>query len=533
MKKYLIGCYAAASVISMASCQEDVKSEAPAAIIVTSPQKGEKVWLNTLLKAETATEQADGKVMFYLNDELVGEDGEAPYEVMLNTRQYEDGAYTLRTVIQNGSGEPTEAVQTINIFNKLFSLKVDDNYLEGQTYAPKEAWLIVCDTEGNIIRTEELQNGETINIDREDRTDEKLIITLVHIFASMGDHKEVWIESYQDIAPNAWCYRGFTSNNQPTIGTAQVDYTIPSGMQTTISASNAYAWLSEVNEGYQASLTISEEPAELFIANNDQDIGEASYAWLKDIRVDEQYNLEAKDFLPMKLMKQVSFSPSEEVYFNVRGYNKQAKVSHRLLDYRNRDGAPEQLSIYHPEGLFDSYYHYVSMKQGQVTYYHAGNDVLKGAYEVPEVYADVTEEGREYRIQIQGNYEADFAVGHWGYYTLDNGITEAVNWYVNSSVSEGEYRPQLLQLPAEIINRHPLVGDAQQNMRYRSTTLYNYDSIASLSDFLKNRYQADIEPTFGAREEISIRATDSQGGRTMGSVPKSFAEKIEALRQRR
>lgn len=80
MKKRLIGCYAAASMLALASCQEDVKNETLSAITITSPQAGEKVWLNAPLKVEIATPPAGSKVMFYLDDELLGEDAEAPYE---------------------------------------------------------------------------------------------------------------------------------------------------------------------------------------------------------------------------------------------------------------------------------------------------------------------------------------------------------------------------------------------------------------------------------------------------------------------
>ncbi len=245
---------------------------------------------------------------------------------MLDTKQYEDGAYTLRTVVQSGDGEPAEAVQTINIFNKLFSLKVDNNYLKGWTFAPKEAWLIACDTEGNIIQAEELQNGETINIDRQDRTDEELIVTLVKVYVGSDNDRFVSIDSYQDIAPNAWFFRGYTPTEKSVIGTAEIAYAIPNEMQTLVTASKANVSLSTVDEGYQASLDILEEPAGLFVANNAQDGSSANYAWLDGIRVDQQYDLDAGDFKPMKLMQQVSIPPADDLYLSVSGISEEIET---------------------------------------------------------------------------------------------------------------------------------------------------------------------------------------------------------------
>ncbi len=194
---------------------------------------------------------------------------------------------------------------------------------------------------------------------------------------------------------------------------------------------------------------------------------------------------------------------------------------------------PGQLFIYTPEGLFNNYYHFVRITRNGVTYRHVGTDILKSAYVVPEIRADVASFGQEHRIQIQGDYGADFAKGLWNYYNFSDGSTEVVTWYVHASINEKEYRAQLHEIPAQITDRHPFIGKAMRDMEYSATTLYNYDSIASLSDFVKNLYQADIEPRFGAREEVLIRAADAQGGRTMGGLPESIAKKIEALRQRR
>ena len=518
-------------MLALASCQDDAKSEAPATVSITSPQADEKVWLNTPLTAEVATAKAGNKVMFYLDGELLGEDTEAPYELMLDTKLYEDGAYTLRTVAQNGSGEQTEATQTINIFNKLFSLEVDDNYLKGYRFAPQEAWLIACDTEGNIIQTDELQNGETINVNRHDRKDEKLIITLVKSYLGRKGNQYVIIDSYQDIPPNAWFFRGYRPADKSVIGTAEVNYEVPGGMRSMAYAANALVALNNADRFHWANLEIFEEPTDLFITNHTLDGGAATYAWLDDVRVGQERSLGSDDFQPMQLMQRVSFPPVDEMYFSASGISEQTGGYYNLLAHSWGDEVVDELLIHHPEGLFDRYHYSVSIVKENVTYRRKGTDAIKSNYTVPEVSADVVEEGQGALIQVQGEYGADFVEGRWNYYSFQDSTTDVVAWYVHAPIDGGECRAHLHELPAKITDRHVLIGEAQMNMEYKSLELVNYDSVSSLPSYLNTRYQSEVQSALGAREDVTIQATEAQGGRSVGSLPKSVIQEIEELRQ--
>ena len=119
MKKYSLGYCALASMLLLASCQEDFKDEVQPTISITSPAAGQKIWLDAPLTVDATDEQGVSKVAFYLDDELIGEDTEAPYELMLNTKEYEDGDYVLRTVAYDGSGNQTEVEREIEVFNTL------------------------------------------------------------------------------------------------------------------------------------------------------------------------------------------------------------------------------------------------------------------------------------------------------------------------------------------------------------------------------------------------------------------------------
>jgi hypothetical protein len=530
MKKRAMSIWVLGGMLALASCQDDTKSEASAAVSITSPQADEKVWLNTPLTAEVATAKAGNKVMFYLDGELLGEDTEAPYELMLDTKQYEDGAYTLRTVAQNGSGEQTEATQTINIFNKLFRVKVGDNYLQNEGWSPKKAWVVVSDTEGNIIQTEELRNSETATVERHERTDEKLIVTLVTAYVEPESYQLVLINSFQGISPDEWFLDGYTSSRSE-LGTATVDYIVPPGMSTRASASNAYAWTYPTDEGYQASVTIYEEPASLFIANNALDGSAATYALINDVRVDQTTRLEPDAFKSMTLMQNVTFA-ADDIYFTVDGINESSGERYRTFHYFQdpENPTPSQLSVYHPEGMFDDYAHFVVIEQNEVEYTHRGIGSPKNHYAVPEVSANVIYGANNQTIQISGDYEADFVSGEWEYANYENGVNNTVVEYVYLPASQGDYQMKLQELPSAIVDAYPVLSEFAQYKAYKGVELTDYDSVASLPDYLSRRYGTE-EGSYGAWTEIKIKATDAQGGRSQASVPQEVAEKIKQLRR--
>ena len=83
-----ISCYALALSCLLASCKDEMKDEEMPTVSITAPQADTKVWLETTLAAEVMDNQGVSKVEFYLDGELLGEDTEAPYELMLDTKQY-------------------------------------------------------------------------------------------------------------------------------------------------------------------------------------------------------------------------------------------------------------------------------------------------------------------------------------------------------------------------------------------------------------------------------------------------------------
>ena len=534
MKNYHVGYCIVAAVLSLTSCQEDVKDERQPTLSITSPTAGQKIWLEAPLSVAAADEQGVNKVMFYIDDELVGEDTEAPFELMLDTKAYEDGAYTLRTVAYDASENQTEAVQEIEIFNKLFSVKVEDNYLNGHRFAPHEAWIITTDNEGKLIQTMEIQNGETFTVNRNGREDEKLTISLLTINDYDSNDEFVNVHTYQDISPNEWLLKGYTELDQTILGTAQVNFTVSGETQTMASSSNAAVsfFPATDGEGYEVSMDIIKEPAGLFIANNATDGSSARYASLDAIRVGDQYSLTVDDFKPMVLLQNISLGEADYAYVSVSATNEEIGSYYKLFHHSSKDNeVPSELSVYHPEEMFDEYSHYITIRQNELTYRASGRDALKSRYEVPQLSTDVVNGGNE--IHVQGEFSADFGQGHREYFQQGDNGHQVLNWYVHAVMSEGRLQLKNHTLPAEILEKHSFIAEAVNYMEYKYTRVVNYTNIESFSEYMENIYRADDQSPLRGREEVSIRASGASNGRSIQDLlPEEMRMKLEEYRLR-
>ena len=124
MKVNHVGYYALTLSCLVASCKDNVKDEQVPTVSITSPAADTKVWLEVPVSAEVTDNQAVSKVAFYRDDELLGEDTEAPYELNFNSKQFEDGMHTLRTVAYDGADNQSEVTREIEIFNPLLKVNL-------------------------------------------------------------------------------------------------------------------------------------------------------------------------------------------------------------------------------------------------------------------------------------------------------------------------------------------------------------------------------------------------------------------------
>lgn len=107
------------------------------------------------------------KVVFFLNENLLGEKTEAPYEILWNTKNVDDGKYSMKIVVYGGNGTKSEVSQDVVVKNTLLSVKTEDGYIKNEQKHKLESWIFLSDKNGNIVGDlQQLTNGASLKWER-------------------------------------------------------------------------------------------------------------------------------------------------------------------------------------------------------------------------------------------------------------------------------------------------------------------------------------------------------------------------------
>lgn len=325
IKRNWLGYYALVLACLLTSCEEEIQDTVAPNISITSPTTDTKLWLDVSVKAEVIDDRNVASVAFYLNDELLGKDTEAPYELDFNSKQYEDGKYALKALAYDGGGNQTEARQKIEIFNTLLKVEVEENYLKNS----EEEWLVIGKLNGELIESFMLENGKIFHLDRpEDFLEDKINIMRVNRNEYDENNEQINIWQYQHLNPQDWTLEEAIYSND-SIGSAKINYYLKQNESTNISTYNVSHrnWGSVYHENgineRNAILKIAKVPARAFTyiynnTNNDP----PQYNWINEIELGHEYNLTEENFAPMKLWQNISLPTNDVVFFNIGGkYN--------------------------------------------------------------------------------------------------------------------------------------------------------------------------------------------------------------------
>ncbi|MEN7551880.1 Ig-like domain-containing protein [Rapidithrix thailandica] len=138
----LSGLWAGSCKDSDEEVQIDVKN-----IQVTGLEEGAEVWNTAELSVTAENQEGIQQIDFYVGDESIASDKTAPYEFTWNTREYEDGEYTVKMVVVTTGGKTVEKTLTVQVKNTLLTVTMDDNYLrEGET-----CYVVLSDTLGKVL----------------------------------------------------------------------------------------------------------------------------------------------------------------------------------------------------------------------------------------------------------------------------------------------------------------------------------------------------------------------------------------------
>lgn len=508
MKLHHVGYCALALSALAVSCKDDVRDEEVPTVSITSPEANTKTWLDVPVAVEVNDNQGVSKVAFYLDDELLGEDTEAPFELSFNSKEYEDGTYTLRTVAYDGTDNISESSQDIEIFNKLLQVNVQGNYITENRQA---AWVVVANEEGEVVESIKLANDESFTVNRpEGMTDDQIQV----VFLSNWMYNEdgyVSVEQYQNVHPNEMTIEGYSATAQSDpIGSATLKYTVPADHSYSLNTSNiTYQFGNSLSNSdgsveHEVTLDIKDQPALAFLQVEDIEVSQEVaplYHWLGDIEIGGDYTVKQEDLIPMATIQEVITPADESFYMNVSG--KTSNDDYFLLSSSAKPEGASNFKVYGPEDVFEDYRYQLSIGKDNIRYYTTGFGIPSSSYQVPQVDFQFTT-NRHDLASATTSFDADYTRSFWMYNESNIDKWRIIYWSVYGDANNGNIEHKRIVLPAEVIEDFSILQAHIDDVTFHETSLSKEEAISSTDDVFKYRFVSGMNQTDGESESFTI-----------------------------
>lgn len=159
----------AGMVSVMASCQKEeipADKEAPKVSLKISGNTA-KLYNEVVLFSTPTDNGAIDRVVFFVDDDLISEVTEEPYEIKWNTKEVEDGPYLLKAVAYDANGNKGEAAQEATINNTLLVVNNESGVPQLMEGEERDSWIFLSDKNGNVVgEAKELIPGTTLRWER-------------------------------------------------------------------------------------------------------------------------------------------------------------------------------------------------------------------------------------------------------------------------------------------------------------------------------------------------------------------------------
>ena len=532
-----ISCYALALSCLLASCKDEMKDEEMPTVSITAPKADTKVWLETTLATEVMDNQGVSKVEFYLDGDLIGEATEAPYELMLDTKQYKDGTHVLRTVAYDGANNQSEAERDIEILNTLLTVDVEDNHFgEG---SPTREWVMVSDLKGNVLQVEEAKDGMQYTFDRvEGFLDSLVSVTVFRVNNYFNSYRSAYAYTYYGIQPDQWTFEGRDQSDNvfPTkLGEATGSF-IFRGIDGSYDYNDFLPYPNRIDIEHLAiskDSTLIDFKAHLY--EDDSYIyfdtypegASPQHALIDPLEVGKNYDLTAKDFTDMKLLKNITVPSARSNYLHVYGSYKDKGFRLASSPY---DDVTNTFSVYQPEGMFNNFRYDFSIRNEKIGYYRSDEEQLPNNYDVPfsVEHAIISTNRNDFQASIQ--YPHDYSVVSWRSYEQDAEY-DYVSWNVYTA-GQSDISFSIASLPKAITDEYPSLTSRVGNLPYDGIRLINSSIIDSLEELTKIYKKNVDQRSPETYEQLTIYHNEGNARRAIQDLPQHVQAEIKRYEKR-
>ncbi|WKN40486.1 hypothetical protein [Tunicatimonas pelagia] len=414
----------------------------------------------------------------------------------------------------------------------LLTVQVEEGYLLSDENILEREWLFVSTDDGEVLRTQEVVNGENLTIKRpEGAADESFTISRARVFERLDTQKQfLYLLSYTDVSSQNWVFEGkdITSDN-PGAPSVPSLYEVEGSF---VSSSLLYAihakgnlsverQATPISDGFQVDFKafIEEEKAPLYINIFDD---QPQYLYT-DVEFGKEYSFTPQDFKPMNLVKTIQLPSLASASTAVYGT---AIDGTWIIAYQSvlSEGKSE-ISYYLPEHDFKKLdYIFRANVDERVNYYRSDYNNIPDNYDIPSSVSYQINENKLNNFSASADLASDFWLVSSFSHERNHKVERAsihVNGGNNQNIAFA------ITLPEEIAQEYPAVADRLDNFSLERINLSNYNNIDSYQEYTATLYdQLSLGNSF--YENISINISDSENGRwdTASSTQTNYREDL-------
>ena len=534
LNKSLVPLMVAGSTLLFISCQEEDPIKEPdkekPVVHLEMPETPGELSGEVILKATVEDNQEVERVSFYLDDELLGEATEEPFEIVWDSEELEDGSYILKVIATDKSGNKAEDSREVTVRNTLMSIHMEEGYrIHAREYDFTELWFFLSDKEGNIIGApKKLNPGETISWNRPAGfTDEEIMINrfaYIDRKSTIFNPKVLYaFDSYADIPPSDMILAAnFKVLEEMGSAEINIDNELPVGPDINFSArteySNTRPNYASGGEPVTLNPTMHEKEQQCLVIFTPNRAAEGEERirnfYLMDIRMDENYTISTDLFTPM-VAKEVSLPGEKDrghFYLNGHLKDRNGKGSGFRLSSRRLEAGTLSANVYFPEGIFSEYTFEGDIYSNPHRYYYRFRfNTIPDVIAKPDFTATVNNADLK-SVELNTNKKHDVGFIYWNYGETIDGEWE----YVERRLYFGKEKDEpyvLPDVPEVLTKEYPII---ENSLNYAGTVLYDYKDISSYQEYFNAIYGSNsdnLDLNYYEYLLLSNNKKDNSGGR--------------------
>ena len=448
----------------------------------------------------------------------------------------------MRTVAYDGANNQSEAEREIEILNTLLTLNVEGNHF-GES-SPTRVWVMVSDLKGNVLQVEEAKDGMQYTFDRvEGFLDSLVSVTVFRVNNYSDSYRSAYAYTYYGIQPDQWIFEGRDQSDSDNVSPTKLGEATGSFIFRGIDGSYDYNnFLPYPNRIDIEHLAISKDSTlidfKAHLYEDDSYIyfdtypkgASPQYALIDPLEVGKNYDLTAKDFTDMKLLKNITVPSARSGYLHVYGNYKDEDVRFRLAS-SPYDDVTNTFSVYQPEGMFSSFEYDFSIRNEKMRYYRSDEGQLPNNYDVPfsVEHAIISTNRDDFQASIQ--YPHDYSVVSWRSYEQDAEY-DYVSWNVYTA-GQNDISFSIASLPRAITDEYSSLTSRVDDLPYHGIHFINSSTIDSFEKYMAKFYKKDVDwDLTETYEELTIYHNEENARRAIQDLPQHVQAEIKRYEKR-